>query len=186
MATFMYHFAEDRTVTSNVHFGAYEIDVSYKLGNMSNYVDANGIVGDQEWAMRVNSASWGYFPTNTTFDNDVAILASNFDFLAVPTPFYQEIEAFLTRNNFTCEEEYPSDDIICAIQSDCDVVAPSCQLSPSLSLTRTMILSQLIFLRHSTCLMWAVAKLACPSSTRALKTRRSSWAVPSSVQPQSN
>jgi len=42
----------------------------------------------------------------------------------VPTPFYEEIEALLTRNNFTCEEEYPSEDVICAIIADCDYIAP--------------------------------------------------------------
>lgn len=108
---------EDTAISSNVSFGYFEVDSSMLLGNASAYNDSNGVVADSEWALQVAGSSYGWIPQDVTFPNDVAILASNFDFLSLPTNYYKEIEALLTRNNFTCEAEYPSEDVICGTLS---------------------------------------------------------------------
>lgn len=68
------------------------------IGSSLSYVDTNGIVGVSDWALKVSSASWGYFPNDATFDNEVAVLASAFPFISMPTEFYKNIEDVLKRN----------------------------------------------------------------------------------------
>jgi hypothetical protein len=58
------------------------------------------------------------------FNNDVAVLGSAFDFLSMPTAFYEEVEEVLKRNNFSCAAEVPSSDILCAAEYNCDYIAP--------------------------------------------------------------
>jgi len=38
------------------------MDDSLFLGSAFSYVDTNGIVGVSDWALKVSSASWGYYP----------------------------------------------------------------------------------------------------------------------------
>lgn len=124
IATFQYHFVSDTALKSNVTFGNLDLDASLFLGNVSTYVDEGGIVGVPDWALQVASSSWGSYPSNTTYDNDVAIIASAYDFIAVPPAYYTEIEQYLEGNNFQCVREMPTDDILCATDSSCDNVAP--------------------------------------------------------------
>lgn len=124
IVTFQYHFVEDTAIQSNVSFGHLELDESLLLGNVSAYVDTNGVVGVSDWALQVQSASWGNFPHDMDFDNDVAILGSAFDFISMPTAFYEEVEEVLIRNNFECAAEVPSSDILCYAAYSCDYIAP--------------------------------------------------------------
>lgn len=122
--TFAYHFVEDTAIMSNVTFGAFEIDESLLLGTVASYIDNNGVVGPSDWALQVAAASWGYSPKDPSFNNPVAIIASAFDFISVPTTFYEEIEDVMKRNGFICEAEIPSDDILCEANYNCDYLAP--------------------------------------------------------------
>lgn len=100
IVTFSYHFEEDNTLLSEVSFGDLVLDESLLLGNVSSYEDTNGVVGMADWALKVSSASWGLLPTDATFDNDVAILASASKFIALPSAFYTEVEAVFKLNDF--------------------------------------------------------------------------------------
>jgi hypothetical protein len=42
---------EDTAIQSNVSFGHLELDESLLLGNVSAYVDENGVVGVSDWAL---------------------------------------------------------------------------------------------------------------------------------------
>lgn len=89
MVTFKYFFAED-SEQSSVIFGyppTRDLDL---IANVNTYEDYANIVKNGEWALQVAGASWGYFPVDesSAYSNDVAIIASAYDFIALPSIFY--------------------------------------------------------------------------------------------------
>jgi hypothetical protein len=103
------------------------------LGNVSTYIDTAGtVVQDGEWALQYADVRFGYYGGSLSLDNDVAVLASAFDGIALPADLYTYIENFLVRNGFTCDEIYEEEVIICEIKKSCDYIAP---FLPNLDLT---------------------------------------------------
>lgn len=92
------------------------------LANVTSYTYI-GVVADGEWALQVESASLGYYPTNNDLSNDAAIIASAYDFISIPATFYVEWEEQLKRQGFTCASEIGTGDIICEIEQSCDYVS---------------------------------------------------------------
>ena len=90
IATFHYSFPEDTDKVSRVTFGYYDLSQNGNftyLANVSSY-EYYGVTESGEWALQVSSSSFGYFPTDPQFNNDVAILASSYDWIAIPTAYY--------------------------------------------------------------------------------------------------
>lgn len=61
-----------------------------QIANVSSYEDYAGVVKQGEWALQVDGVNWGYFPVESaiSYSNDVAILASAYDFISLPSSLY--------------------------------------------------------------------------------------------------
>jgi len=75
--------------------------------------------------LQVDGCNWGYFPVESavSYSNDVAIIASAYDFIALPSSFYDQVEEQLIRFGFTCDLNIATGDIDCGILGSCDLHA---------------------------------------------------------------
>jgi hypothetical protein len=75
--------------------------------------------------LQVDGCNWGYFPVESavSYSNDVAIIASAYDFIALPSSFYDQVEEQLIRFGFTCDLNIATGDIDCGIMGSCDFYA---------------------------------------------------------------
>jgi hypothetical protein len=95
------------------------------IKSVKTYTDYANVVNHGEWALQVDGASWGYFPIDSasSYTNDVAIIASAFDYISLPSTFYSQIEDQLIRFGFTCDLNIATGDIDCGIEGSCDLHA---------------------------------------------------------------
>lgn len=126
MVTFQYFFSEDYSDHSAVTFGyPPSTGAETEVAITSSYSDFAGVVGPNEWALQVDGVQWGFYPVESaiTYSNDVAIIASAYDFIALPSSLYSQIEEQLIRFGFTCVVNIDDGDVDCAIAGSCDYYA---------------------------------------------------------------